>query len=410
MKTSISKNSAPLVDIIASRNFSPFERLPTEILEIIFFNCLNLNLPRVSPILGIALSSFYVKARLFEMVFAFDSEQYELSYAQQLEDIFCLSGDWKDEVGCLQSELLKKRWVKADFFRRYIPIFLERAIRAFCKDQILPIYVYKPVFVTTEYPVQKGLAERRACPITPPIDRRGVLARLCRKQIRLIDVTVLFEDHMAVQIQLADHPQQVHDLLDSNGSLLLKDDDDSLDYYERIYGYPKSRTMLRCLWGCYIPAKFLRGPWTKDQCHIMAMLSEAGAKVNIEDPTDREIALQAFFHALKNQNLKIIRHLLRSLLPGPEYLVYAVIYLDCPKIIVESMIRRHQRYWRSIHWHTLRDWAEQKAAEGNSRGWWLLDTLRRFPAHGLKEGEVWAYVPPEDPNFSPGSLELILWL
>lgn len=43
---------------------SAFERLPTEILELIFFQCLNLNLPLASSNLGSALSSFYLKSRL----------------------------------------------------------------------------------------------------------------------------------------------------------------------------------------------------------------------------------------------------------------------------------------------------------------------------------------------------------
>lgn len=396
-------------------HLSPLERLPTEILEIIFFDCLNLSLPRASLILGSTLSSFHVKAHLFEIAFSFDRcVSYKLSYIERLKDLFRHAAHWENEVSELQCEILRAKWVKADFFRRYIPIYLERTISALSEGNELPIFVHRPVLVTNQDEVPKRVVEKRACPIPSSfIDRQKVLARLFRKQIKLLDVTLLFSDHMPVQIHLADPGEWISTWVDSDGLPIMKDSDrvfgwKRLDDAYRTYCERDSevRSMLQCNWAI-IPTKFLGGPWTKDQCHIVAMLSEAGALISTEDPTDCEIAMQGFFHALKDRNLQIVRYLLGSLQVGPEYLVYAVLYLDCPKAICESLIRRGKWHWHNIHFRVLQFWAERKAAEGNYRGWWLLDTMCRYSGQNTADMDHYIYIPPEDPNFSPGSFELI---
>lgn len=399
MKSSTSINSAAMVHT-AVAHASRLERLPTEILEMIFFDCLNLSLPQASLVLGRALSSFYVKTRLFEIAFSFDrGYSCQLSHIERLEDLFPLSV----EIGRFQSEILKAKWVNADFFRRYIPIYLERTISALSQGNELPVFVHRPVLVTNQDEVPKRVVKKRACPIpASSTDRHKVLARLFRKQIKMLDVTLLFLDHMPVQIHLADPDDRIWKWVDSDGSPILEDD------YDVSYSNQSSevRSMLHC-YGASIPAKFLGGPWTKDQCHIVAMLSEAGALIDTADPATCVIAMQGFFHALKERNLQIIRYMLRSLEVGPEYLVYAVLYLGCPKAICESLIRRGQWHWDNVHCRILEAWADFKAVDGNYRGWWLLDTMGRYPGRTLVDMEEYIYIAPKDPNSSPGSFELI---
>ena len=230
------------------------------------------------------------------------------------------------------------------------------------------------------------------------VDRHKLFSKLFRKQIKLLDVTH-FSDRMPGQIHIADHDELISKWVDIDGSPIMVDGKAVINWETQV------RMMLQC-WTC-IPAKFLGTPWTTDQCHIVAMLSEAGASIGTADPTDREIAMQGFFHALKDRNLQIVRYLLRSLEVGPEYLVYAVLYLDCPKAICESLIRRGKWHWHNIHCRILQVWAERKAAEGNYRGWWLLDTMGRYPGQNSEDMEHYIYIPPEDPNSSAGSFELI---
>jgi hypothetical protein len=49
-----------LKSLTAKRIITAFERLPTELLEKIFFYSLNFNLPRSSPIIGVKLSNQHI--------------------------------------------------------------------------------------------------------------------------------------------------------------------------------------------------------------------------------------------------------------------------------------------------------------------------------------------------------------
>lgn len=386
-------------------HLGPIERLPTEILEIIFFNCLSLSLPQASLTLGSTLSSFYVKARLFEMVFS--RSIHKMSHADELEHIFNRAEYWTQDVASLQNELLKLRWVTVDFFRRYLPFWLEKTIGALPEDMVLPIFIQKPRLGPSRGEVPRWEDKRPPHSITSSGDRREAFARLFRKEIKLVDVMARFKDHTAAEINIVEYRELDWRLVDS----------DELPIMERTYRWatgnknierdPETRRILRCLQGCYIPAKHLGGPWTKDRCHLVHMLSSAGAKINVEDPTNREIATQGFFAALKKRDLRILRHLLRSLSPGPEHLAYAVVCLGCPKKIVKTMISRLRAEGCVIYEATLFEWADQKEAEGNRRGRWLLDTLDRFAIFPSTSREIWVYVLPQDPNSSPGSFKYV---
>ncbi len=99
------------------RVLSPLERLPTEVLEIVFFNCLNINLPRASPVLASALSSFHVKSHLFFRVFT--------DYHRQSRRLLSIPLTWR-EVSNLRESISKLKWMTLDFLHQCIPILLEK--------------------------------------------------------------------------------------------------------------------------------------------------------------------------------------------------------------------------------------------------------------------------------------------
>ncbi len=102
------------------RPLSFLERLPTEIIELVFFGCLNVNIPRASPILASALSSFYVKSRLFFE--AFSSDYRVLQYERKLLSIFFSFSDIAD----LQTSIVGLKWMTLDFLHQCLPLFLEK--------------------------------------------------------------------------------------------------------------------------------------------------------------------------------------------------------------------------------------------------------------------------------------------
>lgn len=384
------------------------ECLPTEILEIIFFDCLNLSLPRASLTLGCILSSFYVKSRLFEMVFSGTKDTHadareQLSHEEELAHIFGLSSSHREhfysfsplecEVGNFQSELLKLRWVKADFFRQYVPRYLEKMTCAFDQDKVSPVWVHKSP-LKHRVVVRSWTPEERVCLVSQNVDRREVFVRLYRKEIDLSNVVAHIKENKTTRIHILDQNRDyVH------GS--------QFEDEEHIISKKPRRMVLHCL-GCYIPSKLLGGPWTKDRYHLLKMFTLAGARLNRKNRTDLEIATRGFFEALKNRNVHVIRLLLElNLYVGPEYLFWAVIYLDCPKAIIYSMIRRHRHQWRGVHVDELRARAKYAIEEkGCKRGSWLLNYLRRYPSEWIPDDEYWYYIFLEDPNSSPGTFEL----
>ncbi|MCJ1462403.1 hypothetical protein MMC07_001004 [Pseudocyphellaria aurata] len=102
---------------------SPLERLPTELLEKVFFECLNVNLPKASPTLGFALSSFHVKSQLLFKSFSSD-RRYGRQHHKELIDVLGTN----EEVANLQSSILRLRWMNLAFVHQCIPIFLTRKL------------------------------------------------------------------------------------------------------------------------------------------------------------------------------------------------------------------------------------------------------------------------------------------
>lgn len=99
---------------------SHLERLPAEILQMVFLECLNLNLPRASPRLASTLSSFYIKSQLFFI--AFSSENFMLRHGDQLMRILKSSA----AIAKFQSEILQFRWMTLDFLHQCIPLYLKK--------------------------------------------------------------------------------------------------------------------------------------------------------------------------------------------------------------------------------------------------------------------------------------------
>lgn len=108
---------------------SPIESLPVEIIEMIFFECLNPNLPRASLRIGAALSTFRTKITLLRKAFSGHA-----TYSNELySDDSCVlqtaeTYDTVSMIGKLQSDILNCRWMTWDFLRSYMEISMTDSI------------------------------------------------------------------------------------------------------------------------------------------------------------------------------------------------------------------------------------------------------------------------------------------
>ena len=108
---------------------SPIENLPHEILEMIFFECLNPNLPRASLRIATALSTFRIKMALVKKAF---SGHATCSNELCFEDSCLLQTIETYEsasfIGKLQSDILSCRWMTWDFLQIYMERFIVHSI------------------------------------------------------------------------------------------------------------------------------------------------------------------------------------------------------------------------------------------------------------------------------------------
>lgn len=98
---------------------SRLELLLTELLETIFFYCVNISLPQASPAIGHKLASTHVKSRLVLGT---------LSGLDSVDHSIILRSVTPRELGDAQSAILRQKWMTLPFLRRLIPDFIVKTI------------------------------------------------------------------------------------------------------------------------------------------------------------------------------------------------------------------------------------------------------------------------------------------
>lgn len=378
---SIRSHPAPLL--------SSLERLPAELLEDVFLQCLNVNLPRASPVLASTLSSFYIKSQLLFKAFCSD-QTYGLKHSEELIDILYT----KQEVAKLQSSILRLRWMTMGFLRQCRPIFLARTLfRQFKNFQFEKWIDGSPAAKLTHATVAKFVQEayRRA-----EVGAGKTAIEYLRWTSR-----VSGQQNVAITLGLV------------NGDLLLEKATANSNY-----GYHTTERrwkLINCLNGCRIPEKLLHGPWTDDKCEFLTLLSRNRATVDWIDSTSGEVAELGLFHALQEHNERVVRLMITKafgqcfsfqsfardpywianptdgiacrvdakyaerpfgvgVVPKMGHLRSGAIDYDCPIEILATLVKGLES---SIDRNdqALISWALMKKVEGDERGKWLLDLL-----------------------------------
>lgn len=373
-----------------ARMLSSLERLPTELLENIFFQCLNINLPRASPVLSCALSSFHVKSQLLFRAFSSD-QGYGLQHSEELIDIL----GTKREVAKLQSSILPLRWMTLAFLRQCTPIFFERILLRQFKSLQWQWIDGSPAAKLTHATLAKFVQEAY----------RRAREEADKEQLGYLRWMYLVSDEQTITIKLA--------LV--NGVVWLEENDP--------VGSPNPSKetrwkLLNCLDECRVPEKLLHGPWTDEKCDFLTLLTRARATVDWIDSTSGEVAEAGLWDALKERNERAVRLLIADELredyphewliyhpdwmassstravarrynitdsnqisvvavtPRMEHLRAAAMEYDCPREILEILV--HGKGFRKERKDAvLSSWALKKPP-GDVRAQWLLKCFFRL--------------------------------
>ena len=119
---------------------SPLESLPTELLEQIFLQSLNVSLPLASSHLSTVLSSNHLKMSIMFKVFSSDSNIPSLEHYDELSHILTAGsvGGTHRAIGKLQSRILACRWMTWNFLQLYLENFIVRTLLREFRAQNLP--------------------------------------------------------------------------------------------------------------------------------------------------------------------------------------------------------------------------------------------------------------------------------
>ncbi|PGH11788.1 hypothetical protein AJ79_04689 [Helicocarpus griseus UAMH5409] len=116
---------------------TPLERLPIELIQKIFFECLEVNLPRASLPIALALSNEAIFTWLIRLAFSSNNESARTGFFTKLYlpfDYFSLTAS---ERAVLQTEILKCRWCSLPLMRKCQREHVEHVLRQKCSRLII---------------------------------------------------------------------------------------------------------------------------------------------------------------------------------------------------------------------------------------------------------------------------------
>ena len=285
---------------------SPLERLPTELLEIIFLKCLNISLPRASLSIGKRLASDYVKTELFRIAFSGTSDMRDTGYLsclplhlEEADHLFECFGTER-RTGEFQSNLLALRWMD--------PWTLRHVTKQLCIRKIVKVFQLHQL--ESLVCGQNNNSLERSKSLTEVItelyesvksdDERW--SSISSREWKLSNATKQLE----VNLVLRTHQGFPHitSVIVSRGSKMPLVSESVIDYSENF----------RCLEGCRTPQKILHGPWDVPKCTMLAQLCKARCYIDTTgDTTDEEVADDGLRSAIVQPSIQAIVTLVGSL-------------------------------------------------------------------------------------------------
>lgn len=280
-----------------SSGASPLERLPTELLEDIFFRCLNLSLPRASLALGQQLASYHVKSKLYAIAFSAvslspddNNRFYRLEADNLLNDILVVGDDEQKLIAIFQSDVLALRWMTPTFFRHQMDrLLIKKMVMAFneldvgwMKSENATAESSSPSLTEAMTEFYK-LARSRTDSILSNIDAES--GRWCYET-----------NKEEVSFNLRLHQSFPH-------SVTIQVYTSGLNFYNGPYPLRTRvisfRQLLCCQGDCRIPQKLLHGPWSIPKCAMLAQLAKSGCRLDQSgSTTDEEVASQGLKDAI----------------------------------------------------------------------------------------------------------------
>ena len=380
-------------------NLAALERLPIELLEIIFFECLNLSLPRASASIGKRLASTHVKTKLYSEAFClldWKKSQFDPGDSLAIDNF-----DPSPEAGAFQSDLLALKWFTPTFLQNVMGDTLVKSATELISatpnlgDPKIPSTSILEAFANL-YQTSRSVSDKR-WPVEDikkydwslaSIERKfegtsakGTDIHVCPTGSRDHDFEILFSFYQGLAHLMSIGTSPTNSLT-RHRSVFFSD-------------------LLSCKSGCRIPQKLLRGPWNPLKCTMLAQLLKAGCVLDRSgSSTDEEVANEGLAEAIAQPSIRAIVTLVGSLrrfasectnvtdqefeigkrlgivesvglTVTNEHLMLALAKNSSLQVL-ECLIDARDL---AVDWRdgAIREWAWQKKQQGDKRGQFLLD-------------------------------------
>ncbi|TGO48132.1 hypothetical protein BCON_0250g00050 [Botryotinia convoluta] len=260
-----------LKNIKSRRKMSELEKLPTEILEHIFFGCWNLSLPACSPVIGGKLSSVAVYNKIIIAAFG---PVWDKWYGQLLDPGLDL--DYSGNSN-LQSTILKFRWAK-------LPMLLQGQ----------DLWIQKNA-LERPFPLALGMIAFHHRDDIEGIDPKNASAA------ELLDND--FAKYCnAFQRMDVSHTTGASETMDLTLSSLVEKREQIFDLGIRNYANVSR--------GTEIPYTLLMGPWDEEAVKFLFWLVMGGARIDWLASTSGEAAIIGYKNAVRECRIEVIHLLL----------------------------------------------------------------------------------------------------
>ena len=265
-----------------ARRPSPLENLPTELLECVFFHCLNVCLPQASLIIGRKLASDHVKNRLVVSVL---SSTHGYPYPSALAAIFPALEDQAKA----QSAILELRWMTFPFLQKLIPEYVvQTMVRELGVSDVEWLAENESVVLPTREPILRQYIEKK-CQENPSayleLERRDTDHVFDSEYVEGLRMIINLQDGQVALESYRWHPPPCRKAPCSS----------------------TNKWRIVCaIDGCRIPSKLLHGPWTQEKCDFLELLLRSKASVDWVNTTSGEIASEGLTEAIEEGNARAI--------------------------------------------------------------------------------------------------------
>ena len=391
---------------------SPLESLPTELLEQIFLQSLNVSLPLASSHLSTVLSSNHLKMSIMFKVFSIDSNISSLEHYDELSHILTVGsvdGTYR-AIGKLQSRILACRWMTWNFLQLYLENFIVRTLLREFRARNLPW----PEGLRASDP--KLMRWHGGAPVRESVVRDFVHECLGTG----IEIETPSDSHSESDINNYTIGWTInrHFWSPERGGLMLhisicpltgeltlwrgRQDTTSPDAVEWIKHH---WTWALRQFDTKIPVKLLHGPWTEEQLSFLfVLLNVGGAEFDPDNKMYRDIAKKGLTEAIREDNCRAVHLIIEAwtcsrplsmtwkeastfrIKPDTEHLKVAVTERGCRRDIVQALLSAQSSDIDHTDTAVL-EWAENQREQGDGRGQWLLVLLtenqhRRWTEYG----------------------------